>query len=585
MATRSDRAEKELRSIRDTVLSVWVAIVLAFVLRAFMIEAFVIPTGSMAPRLMGEHWSLHCPHCGWEYPYGDPRGHRDVRGSVSYGRPYLPQGAHCPNCGASYDRPAYVNGGDRVLVLKYVYNFAQPQPFDVVVFKNPQDNRTNYIKRLIGLPGEQIQIVHGDIFVRTGDEEPWRIRRKPPAAQDVMWQVIYDNDYPPDAEQAAKVNGNNVYQAPRWVPAQPEDQDAWTVTDQQGLRRRAIAFAGSDVPRTLALSAPRNNFGPRYGYNKFDPTNPDYLGDDISLDHDVCTDLKLSFSYIPASADSRITLGLTSFEHVFWAEVAADGSVGLFCRSATLTAGQAVQWGSANVGPLRLNRGVEVALTHADFRLTLWVNGKAVLASTDEQYSPDLSELKQWMKAPAPAVPQPRVTLTAAGGQARFEHVQVMRDVYYTCANLRQVPDPNGPAPEAQRYRYMFQLLQQGLLQIRVRDNEPLGWGTMDNPITLKDDPVNDDLDEFFVLGDNSPQSLDGRMWTTAAPTLRLWTADGQVLHRYQEGAQPLYKLGTVPRYAMIGRALFVYWPSGYRIPGLERMPILPNVGKMRLIR
>ena len=60
-----------------------------------------------------------------------------------------------------------------------------------------------------------------------------------------------------------------------------------------------------------------------------------------------------------------------------------------------------------------------------------------------------------------------------------------------------------------------------------------------------------------------------------AAPTLRLKDAQ----------RQPLYSLGTVPRYNMIGKAFFVYWPSGFQVPGLPGLPILPNVGRMRLIR
>ena len=55
MAKESDKKQRELVVVRDTVESIWVAIVLAFVLRAFAFEAFVIPTGSMAPRLMGAH--------------------------------------------------------------------------------------------------------------------------------------------------------------------------------------------------------------------------------------------------------------------------------------------------------------------------------------------------------------------------------------------------------------------------------------------------------------------------------------------------------------------------------------------------
>lgn len=103
------------------------------------------------------------------------------------------------------------------------------------------------------------------------------------------------------------------------------------------------------------------------------------------------------------------------------------------------------------------------------------------------------------------------------------------------------------------------------------------GWGTTDNPITLRQDPSQSDLDEFFVMGDNSPASLDGRQWVQAAPTLRL--------RERSDGQDMIYQLGTVPRYNLIGRAFFVYWPAGYRVPALPRLPLIPNVGKMRLIR
>ncbi len=54
-------------AIRETVESIIVAFVLAFLFRTFEAEAFVIPTGSMAPTLMGRHKDLCCPECGYEY--------------------------------------------------------------------------------------------------------------------------------------------------------------------------------------------------------------------------------------------------------------------------------------------------------------------------------------------------------------------------------------------------------------------------------------------------------------------------------------------------------------------------------------
>ena len=73
--------------------------------------------------------------------------------------------------------------GDRIFVSKYTYGFSKhsfpfspnifserifytkPKQGDLVVFKTPVDNRTDYIKRLVGLPGDSIQFINGEIFI------------------------------------------------------------------------------------------------------------------------------------------------------------------------------------------------------------------------------------------------------------------------------------------------------------------------------------------------------------------------------------------------------------------------------------
>ena len=73
--------------------------------------------------------------------------------------------------------------GDRIFVSKYTYGYSKhsfpfspnitnkrffsksPERGDLVVFKTPADNRTDYIKRLIGMPGDTIQFVDGEIFI------------------------------------------------------------------------------------------------------------------------------------------------------------------------------------------------------------------------------------------------------------------------------------------------------------------------------------------------------------------------------------------------------------------------------------
>src|SRR5205823_13830015 len=54
-------------NIKETIEQILIAFILAFIFRAFVVEAFVIPTGSMAPTLMGAHMRFRCEDCGYEF--------------------------------------------------------------------------------------------------------------------------------------------------------------------------------------------------------------------------------------------------------------------------------------------------------------------------------------------------------------------------------------------------------------------------------------------------------------------------------------------------------------------------------------
>lgn len=539
MAASSDRTYTELNSIRDTVESIWVAIVLAFVLRAFVIEAFVIPTGSMAPRLMGEHWQLTCPACGYEYAYGVPEDMRRRQDAFRRAKE-TPTGARCPNCAFEFpytSLPDYIHNGDRVLVMKYLYRFSPPQPWDVVVFKNPQNNRENYIKRLIGLPGETLQIVHGDIFVQPGPDQPYQIRRKPAKTQEAMWQVVFDNDYSPDRT----LPHWGRLPAPRWKPSEP-----WDLSQDFGRR---MEFRGSAAPAAVTLEAQRAHFVPNYGYNP--------AGTQAENPTDICTDLQLSAMFTPRSSDSVLSMEMACFEYTFRGAVSSQGWASLSYKGPG-SGGQWVELERREVS-LPAGQGVAVTMENVDLALSLRVGDQCLLRVEDRYPETFESMLGRMEGASLRAIPQPQIAVTAQGGPCSLSHVRLYRDVYYTTPPLH-------PADNRVLGQYA-----QGL---GIRAGER-GWGTTGNPITLRKDASNSDLDEFFVLGDNSPKSLDSRCWTSASPTLQLY--DGQ--------DQPLYKLGTVPRYNMIGKAFFVYWPAGFHVPGLPALPIVPNVGKMRLIR
>ena len=534
MAEHTD-AQNELRLIRDTVQSIWVAIILAFVLRAFVLEAFVIPTGSMATTLLGQHFTLQCDACKMSFDFAPSDFVPD-----STTRLQTVSGARCPNCRAAVSGYVPSSAGDRVLVLKYLYQLLEPQRWDVVVFRNPQDNHMMYIKRLVGLPGETLVIVHGDVFIDRGDGE-FRVATKPKAVQDAMWQLLYDNDYIPDLAQAPDT--------PRWVPA--GDEGRWTPANGG----RTFLFAGGQRAR-LELRATRETFLPHCSYNYFESNSPAY-------DRDIVTDLRLSCVFIPAAADAAVSLGLTSFTDKFRVELTADGTA---CLVYETQQGRTEQ--AATLPPLTPGRGYELALEHADLGVRFYMDDQLIFQSTPAEYNVTFNQLVNRIHSPE-RVPAPRVTIEASGGPGEVRHLRVMRDVYYTATKLESRSGLDDPQCEVAK-----------LLELGSTSSEA-NWGSPDRPITLAGggSEGHRDFDEFFMLGDNSAVSLDSRSWTAAAPTLRLWKDPRQ--DHTLENLQ--YQLGTVPRYNLMGRAFFVYWPAGHRLPGL--VPAVPNVGKMRGIR
>ena len=93
--------------VKETLVSIIIAFILAFVFRAFVIEAFIIPTGSMASTLWGDQIKATCPDCGHTFP---------VTASAGSGPRIEPREVHCQNCGHAFapTNARDFNSGDRV---------------------------------------------------------------------------------------------------------------------------------------------------------------------------------------------------------------------------------------------------------------------------------------------------------------------------------------------------------------------------------------------------------------------------------------------------------------------------------------
>lgn len=157
---------------REVIETIVFVVVLVLLLKLFVTEAFVIPTGSMATTLLGYHQMITCPKCGQQFPVNS---HDEVEGDQRSGQKKQLYGYVCPNCRymgltKELDPRPHNSTGDRVLVLKPIYSLRPPQRGDVVVFKYPKApeeklTAQNYIKRAEGLSGETIAIYRGDLYV------------------------------------------------------------------------------------------------------------------------------------------------------------------------------------------------------------------------------------------------------------------------------------------------------------------------------------------------------------------------------------------------------------------------------------
>ncbi len=478
------------------------AFILAFVFRTFVMEAFRIPTGSMADTLKGAHFRLRCRQCGYGYDYGFIPRQYGYREDTIPSRPAAPPPTRCPSCG-HHDRSGEkmpVANGDRILVLKCIYQFIEPKRWDVIVFKNPPEPSINYIKRLIGLPGEKVQIIDGDIYING------QISRKPPKILNEQWMPVYDNDYQPVRPRQRSFN-NHAWRQPfenvqgsQWVT---EDETSPTVFRLDQPEGRA-----GQINSLVYNTEIGNDFRATYAYDEIDTHgNMPY-----------CSDLMVRFSCLAAGPQSSIGIALSKYETTYRAQVLLSSQT--LVVTAHQEGGEDVQIASVPIASARIDKQTPMKFANVDHRL--------IFEYGDTKWTHDLG------RGPADAgrirenVEPPRVEIFGSG-KLTLSHVSIFRDIHYT---ERQYGNSGTP-----------------------------GRATKDAFVLGED--------EFFVLGDNSPNSEDCRWW-----------------HRSGIANKGLddYRTGTVPRAYLVGKALFVYWPSGFKPFEKSPVGIIPNIGRMRFI-
>lgn len=495
----------------------WIITALAgtLVFIVFVMQVYRIPTGSMAETLRGSHFRLRCSECGYRYDYEFyPREYKMAENSVPrQNLPVVPVSPRCPSCGWYEDsgQPSKVDGrfyttdgkpapqravsrGDQIFVLKCIYQFLEPKRWDVIVFKNPIQPEINYIKRLVALPGERVEIIDGDMYIND------RIARKPAKVQEELWMPIYNNDYQPARTDGTRFNGR------RWEqPFEPADQ-GWSL-NADGPMVFSLTGGDRNAMRTLRYNPVKgNDFKAVYGYD------PSQMIPAMA----VCSDLMLAYC-VDLGADSGIGAVLSKYGIRYRGLVDSDGHmtisrIGVDGAEEQLASGQTLSEETDRMALLRFaNVDHKLILEYGVNKLEYDLGMGRHDAGMDRNSSP--------------------VAEIVGYGNARLHHVKLMRDIYYTGAEDKRV--------------------------MRAYEGQPLDL----------------QADEFFVCGDNSPNSYDARMWkepTKANP--------GQT-----------YRDGIVPRDYLVGKAFFVHFPGNWRFEkqGWRIIPYLdgsPEPDGMKII-
>lgn len=118
-----------------------------------IVKPLRIEGSSMAPTLLGPHVEVTCPHCEHRFAVAADQ--------VPTIRPYV-----CPDCRRQFDAtPSEVTLGERMWVNRAQLAMGDVERWDVVVFRCPERTETFCIKRVLGLPGEQVDFASGDLLI------------------------------------------------------------------------------------------------------------------------------------------------------------------------------------------------------------------------------------------------------------------------------------------------------------------------------------------------------------------------------------------------------------------------------------
>ena len=475
--------------LRDNLEAFAVAIAMALVIRHFCLEAFRIPTGSMMPTLLGDK-------------------HADYQGPK--------------------------RRGDRILVDKLLWQRRDPRRWEVAVFRYPLNANQNFIKRIIGLPDEWLQIADGDIWTSNDEGKTWTIQRKPPAVLDQLL-IPY---YPQPAGQRGSF----------------ADVDCWDTTGSWRVDEEARTFAvdaKSEVPDELFFN---RNVLP---YPDVDTLRQGRRDRDFRSG--MVGDVRIRFR---AEITRTGTLAVEITEHgvPYRLVLAADG-----CRFEyeEREKGKAVRKHRIDL-PWKVEAGKAYDVVYANADLALFAS------LNDDEF---VHELATRGPPSEPLYDLPRsahgdhgLRIEAAGCAATIEDLHIDRDVFYRADTLtprivKMPPDSYLMLGDNQKHSSDSRKWRAGTAY--MKDGSVIRWETEPRDRTITN-PTRYDIEA--ATGDTVlriDQDMEGR-------TVYFRKDD---MERFTSEPWPFVK-----RDRLIGRAFSVFWPI--YLPPLSRDPT-----RIKLIR
>ncbi len=440
------RPESGLRYVFESLVLLALAVLLV---RSFAVEGYIISTGSMAPFLLGYHKQVVCPDCRFQFAVGVPvEEDHTTSGPVA-----------CPNCGQTQIDLEQVprNEGDQLLVQKCSYLFRHPKRWEVVVFQNPSRPTQAYVKRVVGLPGEQIQVVAGDAWINgelvrktLAEQRNTRIpicsqRHRPKDEVDQRWKA--DDGWQEHANGFEFANNSHHSR-------DSEDGASATRRDASGPlspdAESPSKMKSSIGDKSLAWVNYRGTWpADDYAYNSLADRPPRYLVRDLM----AVMQLELR------RGRGEFTLAMNDGRQTFKVRLAAgDRELQLFVEGRDEPVQTAKLSGPLWRSPLLL----EMSLF--DRQLLVALGGETVFAQKLALRPDDDGVNKNRANSASP------LRFGARDLQVTVRDLMLYRDVYYTRGDGRHA----------------------------ITEPYPLG------------------VDEYFFLGDNSPVSLDSRSWVDA---------------------------------------------------------------------